>query len=250
MKKIVAVGGGSILNRTTLAIDREIIRLSGSRHPRLLFIPTASSDDVDYWKRIDDYFGRELGCKTDVLWLLRESPSKREIADKIASAGVIYVGGGNTLKMMRRWRLLGIPRMLDKAGERGAVLCGASAGAICWFDSGHSDSMSYYNPRDWDYVNVRGLGFAKGVFSPHYDSETLGVKRKKSFHAMLRKIGGVGIAVEDNCAIEILGDKYRVISSTQRAAAYRVFKKRGAVVAEPITKQTALRPLAELFRVP
>jgi dipeptidase E len=155
---IVAIGGGLIRTRGTAAIDREIIRLSGKKNPKLLFIPTASSDSGVYWKRVQKYFGNFLKCKTDVLFLIKDQPTKEKIKRKILSAAIIYVGGGNTLFMMRVWRRLGVDKVLKAAYEKGTVLCGVSAGSICWFDSGHSDSMSFYNPRKWKYINVRGTG--------------------------------------------------------------------------------------------
>src|ERR1700691_1480775 len=143
-RAIVAIGGGDIRTRGTAAIDREIIRLSSKKNPRLLFIPTASSDSEMYWKHVDEYFGGFLRCKTDVLFLIKEQPSNEQTRRKIGSADIIYVGGGNTLMMMRLWRRLGVDRLLRRAYATGTVLCGISAGSICWFDSGHSDSMSYF----------------------------------------------------------------------------------------------------------
>ncbi len=142
------------------------MRLSGFRdkkNPKLLFIPTASSDSEIYWKHIQEYFGEFLKCKTDVLFLMTESLSPEQIRKKIVSADIIYVGGGNTLQMMRIWRSLGVDKLLKAAYENGTVLCGISAGSICWFDSGHSDSMSFYNPRKWKYINVKGLGLIQGI---------------------------------------------------------------------------------------
>jgi dipeptidase E len=249
MKKIIAIGGGDIRKKATEAIDAEIIRLTGKKKPALLFIPTASSDDERYWQHIKDYFGDHWGCQTDVLFLIRETPSHSEIAQKIAAADIVYVGGGNTLKMMRRWRYLGVDKLLKKAYDTGTVMCGISAGSICWFDFGHSDSMSSYSPEDWDYIKVRGLGLVPGIHCPHFDSSTLGVARKKDFQAMIQKIGGMGIAIDDHCAIEFIDGKFfKVITSKPRAAAYRVFKKRGHVACEKIEQQEALMPIELLVK--
>ncbi|MGH9703455.1 MAG: Type 1 glutamine amidotransferase-like domain-containing protein, partial [Candidatus Acidiferrales bacterium] len=166
---IVAIGGGNISTRGTAVIDREIIRFSGKKLPRLLFVPTASSDSEIYCEHIHEYFGKFLKCKTDVLRLIADHPSNGQIRKKILSADIIYVGGGNTLKMMRLWRRLGVDNFLRRAYRKGIVLSGISAGAICWFDSGHSDSMSFYNPRKWEYINVKGLGLVKGIHCPHYN---------------------------------------------------------------------------------
>jgi dipeptidase E len=248
-KTIVAIGGGLIRTRGTAPIDREIIRRSHKKNPRLLFIPTASSDSEMYWKHVQKYFGGFLKCKTDVLFLIKEQPSKEDIQRKILSADIIYVGGGNTLQMMRIWRRLGVDTLLKSAYENGTVLSGISAGAICWFDSGHSDSMSFFNPRKWEYIKVRGLGLVNGILCPHYNSTTLGVPRRKHFRDMIQKTGGIGIAIENNCAIEFIdGRFYRVISSKPNSRAFKVYKSGGKVIAEQIRQEKQLAPVESLAR--
>jgi dipeptidase E len=247
-KAIVAIGGGEIRTRGTVSIDREIIRLSNRSNPRLLFIPTASSDSERYWKRVQEYFGTFLGCKTDVLFLIKEQPSPEQIREKILSTDVIYVGGGNTLQMMRIWRRRGVDRLLVSAYEKGIVLSGISAGAICWFESGHSDSMSFYNPRKWKYLNVTGLGLVKGIHCPHHSGRTRGVPRRNDFRKLISKTGAIGIAIENNCAIEFVdGRLYRVISSHRHARAYRVYKKGRDVITERIAPREQLLPLEDLY---
>src|SRR5580693_1219980 len=244
LRAIIAIGGGEIRTWGSAPIDREIIRLTRKKHPKLLFIPTASSDSERYWKRVQEYFGAFLKCKTDVLFLIKEQPSYEQIRRKIASADIIYVGGGNTLQMMRLWRRLGVDKLLKSAYENGTVLSGISAGAICWFDSGHSDSMSFYRPRKWKYINVKGLGLIKGIHCPHYNSMTRGIPRRKHFRDMIRKTGGVGIAIENNCAIEFVdGQFYRVISSKNYSRAYRLHEKEGEVIAEQIRQRKQLAPI-------
>ncbi|MDP3725513.1 MAG: peptidase E [Nanoarchaeota archaeon] len=247
MRKIVVIGGGDIQKKETLSIDRETMRLSGKKCPKLLFIPTASSDALGYWENIQEYFGRFLKCTTDVLFLLRDQPGILEIRKKILSSDIVYVGGGNTLKMMRLWRRLGVDRVLEEAWRKGIVMSGVSAGSICWFQFGHSDSMSFYNPKKWKYIKVRGLGFARGIHCPHYDSVTRGASRRKRFQEMIRKGGGLGIAIDNNSAIEFLDDTYRVISSKHGAGAYRVYRKGGKVVSERIKEKKILTPIAKLY---
>ncbi len=248
-KTIVAIGGGEIRTKGTAAIDREIIRLSNKKNPKLLFIPTASSDSERYWKHVQKYFGKFLKCKTDVLFLIKERPSKEQIRRQILAADIIYVGGGNTLMMMRLWRRLGVDKLLVSAYEKGTVLSGISAGSICWFDSGHSDSMSFYNPRKWKYINVRGLGLIDGIHCPHYNSMTLGIPRRRHFRDMIGKTGGIGIAIENNCAIEFIdGRLYKVITSKSYSRAYRVYKSGGEVVAEQIRLRKELTSVESLRR--
>jgi dipeptidase E len=250
-RAIVAIGGGEIRTRGTAAIDREIIRLSNKVRPNILFVPTASSDSERYWKRFREYFGGFLKCRTDVLFLIRELPTREEIKRKIFSADIVYVGGGNTLNMMRVWRRLGVDQILKEAYRKGTVLAGISAGAICWFDSGHSDSMSFYDPQHWKYINVRGLGLISGINCPHYNSMTRGVPRRRDFRELIRKIGGIGIAIENNCAIEFIDDRlYRVIRSRDYSRAYRVYKLGGDVVAEQILQQEHLTPTESLRNRP
>jgi dipeptidase E len=105
--KIVAIGGGEMKLGETTEIDREIIRLTGKTYPRLLFLPTASNDAVTYYDSVKQHFGKELGCQTDVLYLINDTPSLKEIEKKILGADAVYVGGGNTEKMMRVWRKRG-----------------------------------------------------------------------------------------------------------------------------------------------
>jgi dipeptidase E len=248
-RAIVAIGGGEIRTRGTAAIDREIIRLSGKKNPKLLFIPTASSDSERYWKHVQECFGKFLKCKTDVLFLIDEKLSREQIRKKVLSANIIYVGGGNTLHMMRIWRRFGVDKLLKVAYAKGTVLSGISAGSICWFESGHSDSMSFYNPRNWKYINVKGLGLLKGIHCPHYNSRTIGVPRRKHFRDMIRKTGGIGIAIENNCAIEFIdGLFYRVITSKSYARAYKVYKSGGKVVAEQIRQEKRLALIGSLNR--
>jgi dipeptidase E len=246
-KYIVAIGGGEIRQLKTLAIDKEIVSLAGKKYPRLLFIPTASSDSENYVQAIEKVYGNKLGCKVDNLLLLREKPSKKEIEEKILSADIIYVGGGNTLKMMKLWRRLGVDKLLKSAYSNGTVLCGISAGAICWFEYGNSDSMSFYNPDNWDYIRVKGIGLLKGLMCPHFDGKTRGIKRKKSFSQMIEKIGGLGLAIDNHGAIIFRNDTFRVINSKKDSKAYKLFKKGEKIISIQIETLKEFSPLKALY---
>ncbi|MFQ5621295.1 MAG: Type 1 glutamine amidotransferase-like domain-containing protein, partial [Candidatus Nanoarchaeia archaeon] len=110
MGKIVAIGGGEIKNFETLSIDRAITKLTGKKKPKALFIPTASGDAEGYWQTFQKVYGKRLGCRTDKLFLLREKPTNKEITKKIKWADLIYVGGGNTLRMLKIWRRKGVDK--------------------------------------------------------------------------------------------------------------------------------------------
>ena len=242
MGKIVAIGGGKLAEGHTRAIDQAVIRLTGLRRPRALFIPTATTDSVAYWDIFRPAY-TQLGCECEVLYLIRQRPSKRHCARLIDGADLIYVGGGNTLKMMRRWRHLGVDKLLLKAYRKGTVLSGLSAGCLCWFNWGHSDSMSFYHPDDWDYIRVRGLGLIQATGCPHYDGE----QRDKSFEAMMRRSGDFGIALDNCCALEVVDGQYRILTSSDGAGAYRVFMRAGELVSESIEQRVRRRALAGML---
>jgi dipeptidase E len=210
---IIAIGGGSLKKKQTLPIDRYIVKLAGKKRPRALFIPTASGDPQDYCESFNRVYGALLGCRTDHLLLYGRPEDRTGAARKIASADVIYVGGGNTLRMMKMWRRFGIDRMLIRAGRRGAVLAGLSAGAICWHAWGHSDSRSYSGRKHWAYIKVRGLGLCPGLYCPHLDGE----KRYASFKAMVVRERLVGIACDNFAAIHYGDAGVKCIASRPKA---------------------------------
>jgi dipeptidase E len=247
MKKIVAIGGGEIgrpgFPVETTKIDNEIIHLTGRKNPRLLFIPTASSDYLSYYETVKIHFGSSLGCKTDVLYLIDTSLGPKEIKEKVFASDIIYVGGGNTQKMMRIWRKTGLDLILKQAYEKGIVLSGVSAGSICWFKSGSSDSRRFSNPRA-DLIKVSGLGLINATHCPHYDFEK---DRKPELKKMMKKTAGVAIALDNCCAIEIIDDTYRIVSSKATANAYRVYWKKNIYHEEVIQKEQDFKSIRDLL---
>lgn len=242
MKAIVAIGGGKSLKATT-SIDKRIVELSHKENPNLLFLPTASGDDSSYFDNVKAHFS-QWGCRSDVLYLLKENPSSQMIQEKILGADIIYVGGGNTLRMMKRWRKLGVDQFLRQAYERGTVMSGLSAGAICWFRYGNSDSRKFNNP-EADLIKVSGLNFVNALYCPHYDTEE---DRKGDLKAMMKKNPGlVALAVDDCCAIEIVDDRFKIIASNPNANAYKVYWKKGAYSVKNISKDDAYQSLSELL---
>lgn len=232
MRKIVSIGGGEIGRprekkgfypiETTL-IDKEIIKLSGKKAPKILFIPTASNDSKGYFETVKKHFGKRLGCKVDVIFLLKEKQTKSEIQKKILSSDIIYVGGGNTLKMMTAWRKLGVDKILRKAQNKGIVLSGLSAGSICWFSFGNSDSRKFTSNSS-KLIKVKGLGFIDALHCPHYDEG----HRQKDLKRMMRSVKRIpSIALTSCCALEVIDNKYRIIKSKKSAKAFKIFWKNG-----------------------
>lgn len=242
--KIVAIGGGEIREMETAAIDKRIIELTGKTQPKALFIPTASGDAPGYIDTFETVYGRHFGCQTRTLELIQNPPAFDEMSASILDADLIYVGGGNTYKMMRLWRRLRLDAVLAEAASRGIVLSGVSAGAICWFRYGHSDSRSFYSNPDWDYIRVSGLGFINAVYCPHYHVE----KREASFSQVIAKRGGIGIACDNNAAIEIVGEHYRILTSAPDGKAYKLFKRAGNAIITELSQNSEWIPLADLLR--
>ncbi|MDE0658986.1 MAG: peptidase E [Gammaproteobacteria bacterium] len=247
MGTIVAIGGGSIRNRETEPIDREIIRLTGKSQPRALFVPTASGDSARYCRQFQHAYGDTYGCFTDELLLLGSAPDATLVRDKIACADIVYVGGGNTLKMMRRWRRLGVDGLLRKAFDRGAVFCGVSAGAICWFERGHSDSMAYYDSERWDYIAVTGLGLVKGMACPHYNGRTYNVPRRRDFRAMMRRKGGCGLGIDNHCAVVFSDVGYRVLKTKERSGAHALWIQGGELMERKLATTAEYLPIESMF---
>lgn len=247
-RKIVAIGGGEIGRPgypiETTQIDKEIIRLTGKKHPRLLFIPTASSDSRGYFEVVKKHFGKRLGCKVDALWLIDHKQTKKVIRDKILSADIIYVGGGNTEKMMRVWKKFGVDKLLIQAYKQGVVLSGLSAGSICWFWGGMSDSRKMID-KTADYIKVKGLSLIPAWHAPHYDVEK---DRRPSIKRFMKKNPGVTIAMDNCCAIEFVDDTYRVISSKKTSNAYRIFFSKGKYHETIIPKIKSFKSITALSK--
>lgn len=241
--RIVGIGGGELKDLETAAIDRRVVELTGRDCPTALFVPTASGDDADYQETFRRVYGGHYGCRTRVLRLIGSPPAFEEMSALVLESDLIYVGGGNTYRMMRIWRRLGLDAILAKAASRGVVLSGVSAGAICWFRYGHSDSRSFSSSAEWDHIRVTGLGLVNALFCPHYHHEG----REASLSSMIARRGGIGIACDNNAAIEIVGERCRVITSQADGRAYRVLKRDGRVVTEELAADGDYQPLAALL---
>ena len=243
-RKIVAIGGGELKMLETADIDKRIVELTGKARPNALFIPTASGDAAGYAETFETCYGEHFGCQTRILNLIRNPPAFEKMSALVLDSDLIYVGGGNTYRMMKIWRRLGLDKVLAEAASRGIVLSGLSAGAICWFKYGCSDSRSFSDNVAWDYIRVSGLGFINAVYCPHYHYE----KREDAFSKMIEKRGGIGIACDNNAALEIVGNRYRVLTSTPDAKAYKLFKQNGRAIVSELPQESEYTPLDALLK--
>jgi len=254
MGKIIAIGGGEIGRPRedgngnypveTIAIDNEIFRLTNKEHPTLLFIPTASSDSKDYYKLVERHFTKLGFSSVTPLYLSDDSLRKDEIENIILSHDAIYVGGGNTLRMMTIWRKKGIDEILRRAYQKGIVLSGVSAGSICWFNYGNSDSRKFTNGSD-KLIKVAGLGLIDALHCPHYDAES---HRQADLKRMMRKTPGVAVALDNCAALEIVDSTYRIITSKPTAKARKVYWKKGEYIIEDIAVRASFTDIDELTK--
>lgn len=247
MVKIIAIGGGENgrpgKKYETKKIDEEIIRLSGKKHPNVLFIPPQSKFEKDYFQVMEKVFSN-LGCRISPLYLNEPSPNKTKLEKTILGADIIYIGGGNTLKMLKYFRKHGIDKILEKAARKDIVLSGLSAGAICWFKSGCSDSKKFTN-QNAGLSKVKALNFVPVLYCPHYDEEK---DRRPELKRIMKTTKELGLAFDNCSAIEIVDDKFRIISSKPKANAYRVYWKKGKFHEEKLEKKKTFSPLHELLK--
>jgi peptidase E len=160
---IVAIGGGGFSESPdNLALEQYCLNLCEVAVPRVLFISTASGDADGYTARFFNAFSR-LNCKTGSLSLFRPPPG--DLSEYVNSYNLVYVGGGNTRSMLALWKEWSLDSILRKAWQNGVVLSGVSAGAICWFEWGITDSVP------GRFYPLECLGYITGAACPHWNSE-------------------------------------------------------------------------------
>ncbi|MBC8098929.1 MAG: peptidase E [Armatimonadetes bacterium] len=214
-QQIIALGGGGFsMEPENPLLDRYIIAQTTSERPKVCFLPTASSESDVYVVNFYAAF-TALGCKPSHLYLFR--PHTADIADFLLSHDVIYVGGGNTKSMLAVWRAWGLDYILRQALEHGVVLAGISAGAICWFEAGLTDSIpGKLSP-------LPCLSYLPGSATPHYDGEAA---RRPAYQQQIAEgMLPPGIALDDGAAAHYVnGQLSGVVSSRPAARAYQVIR--------------------------
>lgn len=213
-KQIIAIGGGGFsVEPENPLLDVYILNQSSKIKPKICFIPTASGDSSNYISSFYDFFD-EQDCEPSHLSL--SNPQTRDVESFILEKDIIYVGGGNTRDLLSLWEEWGLDHILKKAWNQGIILAGISAGSICWFEEGVTDSYG-------DKLEpIKCLGFLKGSNCPHYDEET---NRRQSYHELLAnsKIKG-GIATDDGVALHYVEQEIsNIISSRPHSKAYHVY---------------------------
>jgi len=221
-KNIVAIGGGGFgRSLGELKIEKYITSLVKKDRPKICFIPTASGDNDLYKLNFYRAFSK-LNCITSHLDLFSRTEN---LEKKVLTQDIIYVGGGNTKSMLAVWKDWNLHNILKIGYEKGIVMSGVSAGAICWFDKGITDSFS----EKLEIIDC--LGIVNGTACPHYDEEK---EREPFVNEIIKKqILDNCICIDGNCALHIKNDiKYESINFGNNKKCLKIFKEKDKLIKE------------------
>ncbi len=212
-RQIIALGGGGFsMEPDNPLLDNYILYQTKVNKPKICFIPTASGDSKDYINRFYTHFETKP-CTPSHLSLFHGHSTPLE--DFVMQQDVLYVGGGNTRNLMTLWREWGLDKMIRKAYENGTILAGISAGMICWFEQGLTDSIpGTYSPMEC-------MGILEGSACPHFDGEG---ERQAIFRELIQtgKMKS-GYACDDSVGLHFVNEQLeRVISSVEGKFAYEM----------------------------
>jgi peptidase E len=213
------------MEKDSSLLDDYVLSLIDTPRPRVCFLPTASGDADHYVVRFYRRFSPT--CDASHVSLFRRDQGTGGVEDDLAThllaQDLIYVGGGNLVSMLGAWRAHDLDEVLRRAWRKGVVLCGPSAGSLCWFD----EALSAFHgaPR-----SVRGLGLLPYSNCVHYDAEP---ERRAEYHRFVGDGMRAGFAVEDGVALHFRSTRLeRVVSSRADGHAYRVRPGRNGSVSE------------------
>lgn len=235
--QIVAFGGGGFsMEAGNPLLDEFVLELTGKERPKVCFVPTASGDADHYIVRFYRAFPGDR-CEASHLSLFRRERAPADPREHLLSQDLIYVGGGSVTSLLGAWRAHGLDRIMAEAWESGTILCGLSAGSLCWFREGVSN---FHGPVE----RVQGLGLLPCSNTVHYSSEP---DRAHHFGELLREGMPSGFAADDGAALHFIGTELaQVVSSRPNARAYRIEAQGSRIV----TTRMATRYLADDKVVP
>ena len=223
MRQIIAIGGGGFGRVIKdLKIENYIKSQCKSDSPKICFIPTATGDDNQYIENFYKAFD-SIGCKTSHIDFFKRTIN---LVEHIKKQDIIFVGGGNTKSMLAVWRDWGLDALLEEAYKNGVIMCGVSAGAICWFNKGITDSWAD------DLAIMDCLGFVDGVCCPHYDEEP--TRRPYVKDSLDNADFDECIGVEGNAALHIINEEsYKSVNFGDNKNSYRISLKDNIVHEDP-----------------
>jgi dipeptidase E len=208
-RHIVGLGGGGTEQQTVLLYEY-VLGLTGKPQPKLLYVPTAVAESAD---AVVGFYERFRG-RGELNHLLTFPWPPENLRDLILAQDAICVSGGNTANMLAIWKVHGIDVLLREAWENGVVLWGASAGMICWYEAGVTDS---FGPQ---LGGMDCLGFLTGSACPHYDGEQ---QRRPRYRELVDSGFPEGIAADDGVGLHYVGTELsEIVTCRPGAAAYRV----------------------------
>lgn len=214
MGTIVAIGGGKVPAGDTIKTDKTLKWLTGKKNPRMLFISTASPSEPGYSQSMIHHFSA-MGFEVSNLSLILDSYEDSVIHDMIVNSDIVYIGGGDVIRLYHVFRSMNVVNYLREAYDNGVILAGTSAGAMIWFSYGHTDSFSFYT-KNWNYARFGGLGYIKAFFSPHFTGE-----RRESFEKFYAEGESFpGIALENRTAMVYRDGVCSIIRETSEAKGY------------------------------
>jgi dipeptidase E len=212
-RRIVGLGGGGDTEAQSELLWQYVLHLVGKDRPRMLYLPTAIGDHESGSVAFFERFAR----RTEASHLVTFPYPPQDLRAVILSQDAICVSGGNTANMLAIWRVHGIDVLMREAWEQGVVLWGASAGMICWFEHGVTDS---FGPQ---LEGMDCLGFLPGSACPHYDGEE---QRRPRYRELIEGGFAEGVAADDGVAIRYAGTEIaEIVSCRPGAAAYRVTRE-------------------------
>ena len=225
-RQIIAIGGGGFGRNPGIGIiEKYILEQSKKDMPNICFIPTATGDDESY--KVSYYATlTKLNCNPTHLDFFKRTPNLEKI---IMKNDIIFVGGGNTKSMLAVWRDWGLDIILKEAYESGVIMSGVSAGAICWFQRGITDSWA-------NKLNIIDcLSFTKGNCCPHYDEEA---ERKPSLsNFILNEQINECFAIEGGCALHIKNDAvFKAVSFKEEKNSFLVKKEDEKIIENVLPK--------------
>ena len=208
MRQVIAIGGGGFgRTQESNLIEQYILDQTSKTKPKICFIPTATGDLDSYIVNFYSVFTK-LKCEPSHISFFKRTI---DLQAHIQKQDAIFVGGGNTKSMLAVWRDWGLDLILKDAYDRGVVMSGVSAGAICWFEGGLTDSWAS------DLKMMECMNFIPGNCAPHYDEEperrpaTKQFLENKSIDFMYGIEGGAALHFVDeipNSTIQFKKNKY------------------------------------------
>lgn len=222
--QIVAFGGGGFsMEWGNTLLDDRVLALTGVERPRVCFLPTASGDADHYVVRFYRAFPASR-CEPSHISLFRRETGVGDARAHLLAQDLVYVGGGSLVSLLGTWRAHGIDRALREAWEAGVVLCGGSAGSLCWF----AESVSAFH--EGPARRLAGLGLLPWSNAVHYEEEA---DRRSAFHAAIAAGMVPGYGVSDGAALHFVGlELAEVVGSRPRATAVHVSRDADGAVVE------------------